>query len=59
MLTVKEAAQAFKISERTLREMIRQRSIPFLRVGSRSIRFDERELREQFRVESKTQKREQ
>jgi excisionase family DNA binding protein len=45
LLTVREAADRLRCSEKTVRRLIRRGELPALRVGRTSLRIDEAELK--------------
>ena len=49
ILTRQEVAREFKLTLRTIDNLVATGQIPFSRVGKRSVRFDRSRLREWFR----------
>ena len=49
IMTRQEVAQEFKLTLRTIDNLVATGQIPFSRVGKRSVRFDRNRLREWFR----------
>ncbi len=43
-MTVKQISQYLSLSERKIRQMVKDREIPFVRVGRRLIRFDRKAI---------------
>ena len=49
IMTKKDVAKEFKLTLRTVDNLVSTGQIPFSRVGKRSVRFDRNRLREWFR----------
>lgn len=46
LVSVKEAAEALKVSERFLRQLVNENRVPFYKLSERTTRFDLNELRD-------------
>lgn len=57
LLTAKEVAAALRLNEQTVYRLARTGKIPFLRIGTKAIRFDLEQVREALEGKSRPPKR--